>query len=114
MERLGNPWRALGILWASLDDDQEQGDDLATETVSDSNLIGTTTTIPRAKGIVCSDGRRFIAAKEVILSCGAIGSPTLLQRSGVGDRSLLQQNDSGKVVHSPGARFDFQKTPQKY
>ena len=99
---------ALRILWASLDDDQEQDDALATETLSDSNLIDTTTTttIPRAEGIVCSDGRRFVAAKEVILSCGAIGSPTLLQRSGVGDRSLLQQNNiSGKVVHSPGARF---------
>jgi choline dehydrogenase len=40
--------------------------------------------------------------REVILSAGAIGSPHLLQRSGVGPAALLAAHDVPVVVDSPG------------
>ncbi|MBO6758683.1 MAG: FAD-dependent oxidoreductase [Roseibium sp.] len=52
----------------------------------------------RATGLELTDGTRITAAKEVILSCGSIGSPRLLQLSGIGPADHL----SGlgiKVVH---------------
>src|SRR5579872_2094561 len=54
----------------------------------------------RATGVVYSRGGRVEivdAAREVILSGGAIGSPHLLQLSGVGDPEVLQK--AGITVH---------------
>lgn len=48
--------------------------------------------------ILCS----IRARKEVILATGAIGSPHLLQCSGIGPRSLLQANHVEPVVDLPG------------
>ncbi|MCV0427307.1 MAG: GMC family oxidoreductase N-terminal domain-containing protein, partial [Roseibium sp.] len=45
---------------------------------------------PRATGIELNGGQRFLAGEEVILAAGAIGSPQLLQVSGVGPGNLLQ------------------------
>ena len=42
------------------------------------------------------------ARKEVILAAGSIGSPQLLQLSGIGPRSLLQQFSIPVVHESPG------------
>ncbi|MEP1209871.1 MAG: GMC family oxidoreductase N-terminal domain-containing protein [Rhizobiaceae bacterium] len=44
----------------------------------------------RASGVEMADGRHIPAAKEVILSSGAIGSPKLLQLSGIGPAEHLQ------------------------
>jgi len=64
----------------------------------------------RATGVELVGGRiRLVeAAKEVILSAGAIGSPTLLQRSGVGDSKFLQAIGLETVHHVPGIGRNLQ------
>ena len=53
---------------------------------------------PRATGIELVTGERLEARREVILAAGAIGSPQILQLSGIGPGSLLQAHGIG-VVH---------------
>jgi choline dehydrogenase len=48
------------------------------------------------------------AAKETILSAGAIGSPQLLQLSGVGPRELLEKNQIPVVHDLPGVGENLQ------
>lgn len=48
------------------------------------------------------------ARKEVILSAGAIGSPQLLQVSGIGDTHLLEPLDIPVVVELPGVGQNMQ------
>lgn len=58
----------------------------------------------RAAGIECSAGGQKItyrARREIILSAGALQSPVLLQRSGIGDGALLQSLGVDVVHHSP-------------
>ncbi len=45
---------------------------------------------PRATGIELVTGERLSARREVILAAGAIGSPQILQLSGIGPGALLQ------------------------
>jgi choline dehydrogenase len=49
-----------------------------------------------------------IAETEVILSAGSIGSPVILQRSGIGPANLLQQHGVPVVVDSPGVGQNLQ------
>jgi choline dehydrogenase-like flavoprotein len=59
----------------------------------------------RAVGIVCRQGnkrREYRAAKEIILSAGAIQSPQLLQLSGVGPAAHLRGLGIDVVRDSPG------------
>lgn len=42
------------------------------------------------------------ASKDIILSAGAIASPCILQRSGIGDRAVLEKHGIEKVHHLPG------------
>ena len=53
---------------------------------------------PRATGIELVTGERLAARREVILAAGAIGSPQILQLSGIGPGSLLRAHGIG-VVH---------------
>jgi len=53
---------------------------------------------PRATGIELVTGERLAARREVILAAGAIGSPQILQLSGIGPGALLQAHDID-VVH---------------
>ena len=53
---------------------------------------------PRANGIELVSGERLTARREVILAAGAIGSPQILQLSGIGPAALLQGHGIG-VVH---------------
>lgn len=48
------------------------------------------------------------ARREIILCCGAIGSPTLLQRSGIGPRPLLEKLGIGVRHELPGVGSNLQ------
>lgn len=48
------------------------------------------------------------ATKEIILSAGVIGSPRLLQVSGIGRKSLLQSLDIPVLVDLPGVGSNYQ------
>jgi choline dehydrogenase-like flavoprotein len=52
--------------------------------------------------------RRILARKEVILSAGAIASPQLLQLSGIGNGTLLQEHGIDVVHHLPGVGENLQ------
>jgi choline dehydrogenase len=65
----------------------------------------------RAKGVVIHHRGKeetLAAAKEVILSAGAIGSPTLLQHSGIGDAEHLQRLGIAVKAHLPGVGRNLQ------
>lgn len=77
---------------------------VTTEKILFSNA--TSTEQPRAVGVQLSgrrDGPRFAvaAAKEVILCTGVVGSPQILQLSGVGPASHLEQLDIPVVRDLP-------------
>jgi choline dehydrogenase len=56
----------------------------------------------RATAVELASGARIEAAREVILSAGAIGSPHILQLSGVGPGALLHQHGIAVVHDLPG------------
>ncbi len=55
----------------------------------------------RATGVELMDGTCLTATTEVILSSGAIGSPRLLQLSGIGPANLLQELGIPVVLDQP-------------
>jgi len=62
-------------------------------------------------GVQVWDGRAMLtvhAAREVILCAGSIGSPHLLQLSGVGPADLLRANGIDVVVDAPGVGANLQ------
>ncbi|OEC52759.1 GMC family oxidoreductase [Pseudomonas sp. ENNP23] len=59
--------------------------------------------VARWRGDLCS-----FAAGEVVLAAGAIGSPTLLQRSGIGPRPLLERLGIGVRHELPGVGGNLQ------
>jgi choline dehydrogenase len=69
-----------------------------------------------AEGSVCrgveftGDGQSWVAhaTNETLLCAGAIGSPQILQLSGVGPGKLLQENQIPVVVDSPGVGENLQ------
>jgi choline dehydrogenase-like flavoprotein len=66
----------------------------------------------RATGVVVRDSRRrefeFRASAEVILCCGAIDSPRLLQLSGIGPRPVLDAAGVPVVADLPGVGENLQ------
>jgi choline dehydrogenase len=56
----------------------------------------------RATAVELASGARIEAMREVILSAGAIGSPHILQLSGVGPGALLHQHGIAVVHDLPG------------
>jgi choline dehydrogenase len=50
----------------------------------------------------------FKARKEIVLCAGAVGSPGILQRSGIGPRNLLQRLGIGVVHELPGVGGNLQ------
>ena len=42
------------------------------------------------------------ASRLVVLSAGAIGSPSVLERSGIGSRDVLTRNNIQQLVDLPG------------
>lgn len=57
---------------------------------------------PRATGVVLENGTVLRAAREVISAAGAIGSPTLLLRSGIGAADRLAEAGVAPRVELPG------------
>lgn len=58
----------------------------------------------RAVGVECTTAGQMLtyrARREIILSAGALQSPVLLQRSGIGDGALLQSLGMDVVHHCP-------------
>jgi choline dehydrogenase-like flavoprotein len=68
----------------------------------------------RATGVEIGQGgaRRIVAARrEVILSCGAYGSPQLLQLSGVGDAAALKALGVAPLIDLPAVGRNLQDHP---
>jgi choline dehydrogenase len=55
----------------------------------------------RATGLRCDDGSEFHCGREIILSAGALESPGILLRSGVGDSTRLTALGIPTIHHSP-------------
>ena len=71
----------------------------------------------RATGVVYRSGGRVMslrAGREVILSAGSIGSPTVLQRSGIGPASVLEAAAVPVVVDAPGVGENLQDHLEVY
>lgn len=67
--------------------------------------------LPRCTGVVVRRGGDAVsvrADKEVILSAGAIGSPQILQVSGIGPAELLSEHGIDVVVDLPGVGENLQ------
>jgi len=66
----------------------------------------------RATGVVVRDSQRrereFRASAEVIVCCGAIDSPRLLQLSGIGPRQVLEAAGVPVMVNLPGVGENLQ------
>ncbi|KAI1080142.1 putative GMC oxidoreductase [Whalleya microplaca] len=54
------------------------------------------------------------ANKEIILSAGAVHSPQILQRSGIGPRKLLESAGINTTVDLPGVGQNFQDHPMMF
>ena len=70
-----------------------------------------------AKGIeVIIKGKKekLFAGKEVLISCGSINSPKLLQLSGIGDSAELQQLGIEVMHHLPGVGKNLQDHLEMY
>jgi choline dehydrogenase-like flavoprotein len=62
----------------------------------------------RATGVEMADGSKITADREVILSSGAIGSPRLLQLSGIGPADHLKGLGIDAVFDQPGVGSNLQ------
>ncbi len=65
----------------------------------------------RCTGVQVWDGKQMVkitAAREVVLSAGSIGSPQILQLSGIGPGALLQQHGIGVTQDLPGVGANLQ------
>ncbi len=62
----------------------------------------------RAIGVELLDGTRLEAAHEVVLSSGAVGSPRLLQLSGIGPAAHLESLGIAVVHDQPGVGANLQ------
>jgi choline dehydrogenase len=66
---------------------------------------------PRCAGAQVWNGREMVrvhAAREVILCAGSIGSPHLLQLSGIGPGDLLRSHGIGVIIDAPGVGANLQ------
>ncbi|GAB5506574.1 MAG: GMC family oxidoreductase [Rhizobiaceae bacterium] len=65
----------------------------------------------RARAVQYRQGgetRRAVVRGEIVLSAGAVASPPILERSGIGDPSLLKANGVEPVVDLPGVGGNLQ------
>jgi alcohol oxidase len=52
--------------------------------------------------------RVFKARKQIVVSCGTLSSPLVLQRSGIGDPEKLKAAGVEPIVDLPGVGLNFQ------
>jgi len=62
----------------------------------------------RAVGVILEDGSKFSANKEIILSAGSIGSPMLLELSGIGQSKVLKAAGIKPILELPGVGENYQ------
>ncbi|GHB05714.1 GMC family oxidoreductase [Modicisalibacter luteus] len=107
-QRSGVRWNAAKAFLKGLE--RRPNFTLVTNAEVDRVIFDTHEAMPRACGVrVCLNGAwQEIRAREVILSAGAIGSPSILQRSGIGPRPLLSQLGIPVVHESPGVGENLQ------
>ncbi|KAG6910322.1 hypothetical protein DXG01_011390 [Tephrocybe rancida] len=55
--------------------------------------------------------KRLVAAKEIILSAGVIGTPHILLNSGIGDESELRAHGVKPILHLPDVGKNFSDQP---
>lgn len=65
----------------------------------------------RAVGVVLTDGRKIRAARGVILCAGAIESPALLMRSGIGPAAHLRELGIAVALDAPGVGENLHDHP---
>jgi len=61
-----------------------------------------------AVGVVLEDGTKIQASKEVILSGGVVGTPMLLELSGIGQATVLKAANITPVLELPGVGENLQ------
>ncbi|KAK7409530.1 hypothetical protein QQX98_008314 [Neonectria punicea] len=61
-----------------------------------------------ATGVVLQDGTQLNARREVIVSAGSVQSPGLLERSGVGKKSVLSAVGIKQIIDLPGVGENLQ------
>ena len=61
----------------------------------------------RATGVLLESGRTISAAKEIVITAGAIASPKLLQLSGIGDAAHLKSHGIEVVADLPGVGENY-------
>lgn len=62
----------------------------------------------RIRGAGVDSGPRTVRAKKlVVVSAGAIGSPAILERSGIGARDVLERNGIAQIVDLPGVGDNY-------
>lgn len=54
--------------------------------------------IPRAIGVLTQDDREIVTKGEVVITAGSLETPAILQRSGIGPRSVLEAHSIDVVV----------------
>ncbi len=62
----------------------------------------------RAKSVLLENGDRYMVAREIIVSAGAIATPKILQLSGIGDAEHLKSHGIASVSHLPGVGENYQ------
>ena len=55
----------------------------------------------RATSVLLASGQQILASQEIVISAGAIFSPAILQRSGIGPSELLQRHDVTVIADLP-------------
>jgi choline dehydrogenase-like flavoprotein len=82
--------------------------------MSDTRALRVTFAGKRVSGLLAEhDGKRIsIAAGTVVVSCGAVHSPALLLRSGIGPAEELRQLDIPIIVDRPGVGRNYQNHTQ--
>lgn len=75
---------------------------------TDAQVARITVETGRATGVMLTDGTMLTAGSEVVLSAGAIGSPRLLQLSGLGPADALRALGIPVVLDQPGIGANLQ------